>query len=549
MPVDTPQSPVTWMAWDVLPAHQNLFSLTYHVKDARGKPMRIKDKIKGPPTYTLSRELSDEEVKAFNPWNLLRAALPNGPVDDWDPTNARTKYQNNGSDVFRMAVAGPPPSGDIPGGGPFVSRTVSPTVRTGSTDATVTATVLPSRARDTPITWSSASSLVTLSPNGDKVTISGNNKTNRAEWVTVQAKAANGFYAMVHVNVEPAFIDPPKFTRNPSIGAPMDGRVAVHYALNLGGREDQSLVTWFQCSDPSCANPRKVAVSRGDLPLRSYTLGAGDVGKYLRVSIQPKHNISDPGAEVFATAAKPIVAANVTSSTVNPNFRNFVETENTSYENGEWTVIGTWTSVTGDTLINGYGLRVSNPPGGGPGPAAGAAARPPNPHAALLYQNDAPTGDMQFKVVMTPEKTAGQGFGIAGSPDDDAQTQRADIFIKYDPRTRTGYSLRFWRTIQAADKCMFQLYRIENGVGHPLNDRQQLTGVFKPNTTIILSVVGDKLTVKGSNTVDQETLSLEGTITPNPFGGAGVYWSGSVPVGNSNVYSEVQITYPARAKP
>jgi hypothetical protein len=28
-----------------------------------------------------------------------------------------------------------------------------------------------------------------------------------------------------------------------------------------------------------------------------------------------------------------------------------------------------------------------------------------------------------------------------------------------------------------------------------------------------------------------------------------VYWSGSVPVGNSNVYSEVQITYPAQAKP
>ena len=71
--------------------------------------------------------------------------------------------------------------------------------------------------------------------------------------------------------------------------------------------------------------------------------------------------------------------------------------------------------------------------------------------------------------------------------------ERSDIFIKYDPRTKNGYSLRFWRTIQAADKCMFQLYKIENGVGHPVNDQQQLTGVFKPNTTITLSIIGNEV--------------------------------------------------------
>ncbi len=556
LPVNTPHSPVTWMAWDVLPVHQNLFSLTYHVKDANGKPIRIRDKIKGPPTYTLSRELSDKEVKAFNPWNLLRAALPNGPLDDWDPANAHAKYKNDGSDVFRISVSGPPPSGGMTGGGPFVSRTVAPTVRTGATDATVTVTVLPARVHDTPITWFTVSSLVTLSPNGDKVTISGNNKTGRAEWVSVKAKAENGFYVTVPVDVEPAYIDPPKFTQNPSIGIPTDGKVTVSYALALGGREDQSLITWDQCDDASCASPRKVAVSRGNLPLRRYTLTRGDVGKFLRVSIQPKHNISDPGPAVSAISAQPITAGEVNRSTINPNFRNFVETEHPAPENGEWSVIGTWTSVTGENLVNGYGLRVSGLMGAAPArrfgtaPAAAPAPAPgiPNPYAALLYVNDAPTGDMQVKVVMSPEKTAGQGFGIAGSPDDGPLVERADLFIKYDARTRNGYSLRFWRTIQAADKCMFQLYKIVNGVGHPLNDQQQLTGVFKPNTTILLSVVGNKFTVKGSNSVDSETLSLEGTIAPNTFGGAGAYWSGSVPVGNSNVYSEFEITYPGEAK-
>jgi hypothetical protein len=350
----------------------------------------------------------------------------------------------------------------------------------------------------------------------------------------------------IYVYVEPAYIDPPRITRGPTVSAPAGGKVNVEYALDLGGREDQSLITWYQCADGACASPRKVAVSRGNLPLRTYTLTLGDVGKFLRVGIRPKHNISDPGAEVFAIASRPIVASDIHSTTVSPNFRNFVETENTSYENGMWTVLGTWTSVTGDDLVNGYGLRVGNPPASAAGPQSGTG-RAPNPHAALLYQRDVPTGDMQVKVVMTPEKTAGQGFGIAGSPGDDERTQRADIFIKYDPRTRTGYSLRFWRTIQAADKCMFQLYRIENGVGSPLNAQQELTGVFKPNTTITLSVTGSKLTVKGFNSVDRETLSLEGIIAPSTFGGAGAYWSGSVPVGNSNVYSLIQISYPGKS--
>jgi hypothetical protein len=557
MPLDTPQSPVTWMAWDVLPVHQNLFSLTYHIKDANGKPMRIKDKIKGPPTYTLSRELSDEEVKAFNPWNLLRAALPNGPVDDWDPANVRAKYESEGSAVFRMSVSGPPPAGDVLAGGPFVSRAISPSVRTGTPGATVTANVLPARAKDTPITWSAASDLVTLSSTaGNKVTISGSNKTGRAEYVAVKAQAANGFYVTVYAYVEPAYIDPPKIARGPTVSAPAGGKVNVDYALDLGGRDDQSLITWYQCADAACAAPRKVAVSRGDLPLRTYTLTSGDTGKFLRVSIQPKHNISDPGPEVVAIASKPIAASDIHSTAVSPNFRNFVETENPAYENGMWTVLGTWTSVIGDDLVNGYGMRVSGlkgaPPARGFGGAeaaptvdASAPARTiPNPYAALLYVNDASTGDMQMKVVMSPEKTAGQGFGIAGSPDDIPRVERADIFIKYDPRTRTGYSLRFWRTIQAADKCMFQLYKIENGVGSPVNAQQELTGVFKPNTTITLSVTGSKLTVKGSNSIDGETLSLQGTISPNSFGGAGVYWSGSVPVGNSNVYSLLEISYP-----
>jgi hypothetical protein len=546
MPVNTPASPVAWMVWKT-PVRQNVFALTYKTKDAKGNPAVFYDSIVGPHTFTLSRELSDEEVKAFNPWNLLRAA-PNGQADDWDPAGVKDKYANAGSEIFRMEMTGGRPDGDAAALGPFISPTVSPTVRTGGQGVKIGATVFPARARGAKITWSSGSPLVQLSSTtGDSVVVTANNTTGKPEWVPVKAMAPNGFYAQAWVYAEPKYVEAPNFTSKPSIAAPSGGAVKVNYALALAGHDDQSLISWYLCDDAACGKEREVAVSRGYEPLRSLTLTKGDVGKFVKASIEPKHNISDPGVAVSAVSAKPVAAADVKSTAINPNFRNFVEAPNGELVNGMWTVVGTWTSQSAEELVNGYGLRVSNPPtpAGGAG-AAGAAGRAPNPRSSLVYVNDGPVGDMTVKVVMTPEKTAGQGFGIAGGPDDGERTQRADIYIKYDARTKTGYALRFWRTIQSAEKCMFQLYKIENGVGTPVNEKQELTGVFKPSTTITLAVVGNKFTAKGSNTVDSETLLLEGTIAPNQFGGAGVYWSGSVPVGNSNVYSEIEITYPGK---
>jgi hypothetical protein len=150
---------------------------------------------------------------------------------------------------------------------------------------------------------------------------------------------------------------------------------------------------------------------------------------------------------------------------------------------------------------------------------------------------------------MTPEKISGAGFGSPGSPAEGNNVQKSDIYIKYDPRGRTGYSLRYWRTTQSAEKCMFQLYRIVDGVGTPLDDRQVLSGVFKPNTELVMKVVGDRLSVEAHNDRDAETLSLEASITPNDFGGAGAAWYGTVPRGNSNVYSRFEITYPGMASP
>ncbi len=507
---------IAWLRGDA-PPRPNQYYVTYHVKDATGNPVTIVDGSTGAATFDYSWELSDQQALAFNPWNLLRAT-PTGVADDWDPANARDTYENagQGSAVFRVTLSGTPAS-----------------VRTGGPGATIGATVAPIRVADPSITWSTPSAEITLSrTTGPDVVVTGNlMPTDMPDYVPVIATASNGFHATAWVYVEPPYEAPPILTQGPTLTGPTNGQMTVDYAYDLGDHTDQSIITWSICADATCANPRDVATSRDGLPLGSYALTEGDVGQFIRVGVQPKHNVSDPGPAVFATSDKAIAACDIASTTVSPNFRNFVTTADSSYVSGLWTVIGTWTVQADATLVNGYGVRVGSQ------------------GAALLYQDDTKRGDMQVAITMTPEKTSGAGFGSPGSPSDGPTVQKADIFIKYDPRTQTGYSLRYWRTTQSASACLFQLFRIDNGVGTPLNDTQVLTGVFRPNTELVMKVTGDQFTVEGHNSSNGETLSLAGTITPNDFGGAGVAWGGTVSRGNSNVYSKVEISYPGATVP
>ena len=116
LPVDSPQNHVAWVRGIAAPRPSQL-SLTWHNKDADGHPAVIYDSTVGAPAFTYSRELSDRELPAFNPWNLLRAA-PNAPADDWDPAGVRSKYESAGQGnlPFRIALTNSAPS--IRTGGP-----------------------------------------------------------------------------------------------------------------------------------------------------------------------------------------------------------------------------------------------------------------------------------------------------------------------------------------------------------------------------------------------------------------------------------------------
>jgi hypothetical protein len=507
LPVASPQSPVAWVRGKAAP-RPGVYSLTYHNKDAAGHPAVVYDSNLEAPAFTYFRELSDNEVRAYNPWNLLRAA-PNGMVDNWDPAGVRQQYETDGegSLVYRMAVTG---SGV--------------TIRTGGEGATIGTTVTPNRATDAGITWSTTSNLISLNrTTGPNVVVTARNTTARSEWAPIKAAIPNGFYVTAYVYAEPAYINAPAITSAPKLSAPQNGEVAVVYALDLGTHEDQSLVSWSICDDAACAKAREVAVSRGNQPLKTLRLMPGFAGKFIRVAVQPKIEISEAAPAVYAISTAPIAPSAIPSANVSLGFRSLVTTPAESYARGLWTILGPWSVVAEKELLNGYGALSGNGP------------------ASLLYQEDVERGDMQFDLFMTPEKTAGQGFSVPGSPSETGpRNLHSDVYIKYDPRTKNGYALRFWRTTLSASKCMFQLYQIVNGVGSPIDDRQVLSGVLKPDTTMTLKITGSRFTVDAANSDDTETLHLEGTIKPNRFGGAGVFWPG----GSANTYSRMDVSYP-----
>jgi Pectinesterase len=506
LPVASAQSPVAWIRGKAAP-RPSVYSLTYHNKDSAGNPAVVYDSNVDEPTFTYSRELSDSEARAYNSWNLLRAA-PNGMVDNWDPAGVRQQYEaaGEGNLVYRMAVTG---SGA--------------TIRTGGTGATIGATVTPGRATDAAITWSTPSNLISLNrTTGPNVVVTARNTTGQSQWVPIKATTPNGFYVTAYVYAEPAYINAPAFTSAPRISPPQNGAVAVAYVMDLGTHEDQSLVSWSICDDAACAKAREVAVSRGNQPLKTLRLMPGFAGKFIRVAVRPKIEISEAAPAVYAISAAPIAASEIPSANVSLNFRNLVTNPDESYTRGLWTILGPWSVAAEKELMNGYGALSGNGP------------------ASLLYQEDVERGDMQIDLFMTPEKTAGQGFSVPGSPSETGpRNLHSDVYIKYNPRTKNGYALRFWRTTLSSSKCMFQLYEIVNGVGSPIDDRQVLTGVLKPNTTMTLKISGSKFTVDAANTDDGETLHLEATIKPNRFGGAGVFWPG----GSTNTYSRIDVTY------
>ncbi len=366
LPVESAQSPVAWVRGKAAP-RPSVFSLTYHNKDSAGRPAVIYDSNEGEPKFTYSRELSDREVRAYNPWNLLRAA-PNGVVDDWDPAGVRQQYEAGGEGnlVYRMALTGSGATVRTGGAGATIGATV--TAEAGATDAAI-------------VLVDAIGSLVALSSaTGPRVVVTARNTTDQPQWVPITAATSNGFHVTAYVYAEPKYIEPPAVTSAPKLGAPRDGAVSVTYTHRSGPARRRSVTGVMvdlrrlgMLKGENCS-----LVSRGNQPLKTLALMPGFAGKFIKAAVQPKVEISEAG---FGSLCHLRCANRGAGYPVCQGLDELqgawspIPTNRTYAAYGRFSGRGQWTPK--GELVNGYGAR------SGDGPAS------------LLYQEDRERGDMR----------------------------------------------------------------------------------------------------------------------------------------------------------
>jgi hypothetical protein len=445
-------------------------------------------------------------------------------------------------------AAAPAGRGGFGGGG-------APTViRSGQTTANLTVSVAPAAYASSAALgkWDYTASnpgVVEITPGANNsITVAGKNNTAAPVDVIIVAKNELGLEACARVKVEPAFVESPTFAKAPAITAPADGRVTLSYALNLGSnlRTDESLITWFRCTDAQGANPLKVAISRRGKPETAYTLSAGDVGSYLMATIQPKHSVSEAGPVQTVYSRSPVAKGDVKIQTIETDFQNLPADSQPKILPGTWTLDGATAPETGRNNTPGF---AANPNSWtyGPGQAGSIDYRGlyQTARGARLFYTPAGNrhGDMTVRVKFAPAKNTGQGFGSATN-------QFLDVYIKYDLATKTGYGLRIQRLTTeeinaigykgagAVAGCAFFVVKHENGVATPLS-KKIMSSAFVSECTVELTVKNGRLLASASSTDETRSgdtfdypreVQFDVPIESNSHGGTGMHFTGTVGV-------------------
>ncbi len=445
-------------------------------------------------------------------------------------------------------------AGSVPAGPGRGGPAVVPTIRSGQSTTTLNCSV-------TPPAYASSSALgkwqfaannpalvqLTSGANGS-VIVAGKNNTSEPVEVIVTAKNELGLEACARVMVEPGFIEPPKFAHEPAISTPNAGRVKLAYDLGLAsGLADESLITWFRCTDAKGANPLKVAVSRRDKPEVAYVVSEGDVGHYLMATVRPKHSRSEAGPEQSVYSDRLIAKDDAKVHAIDTNFQNLPTDPQPKVLPGTWTVDGyfapeavtetksprytaspnSWTYGQGNSgSLNYYGLIET---------ARGAR---------LFYTPASDVAkDMTVRAKFAPAKNTGQGFGSATD-------QFLEVYIKYDLATKTGYALRIQRLTAeeitaigyngagAVAGCAFFLVRHANGAITPISNKVMSTAFLTEcivdlaakNGRLIASVTSTEKVRSGDAFDYPREVRFDVPADANTYGGTGMLFTGTVGV-------------------
>lgn len=457
----------------------------------------------------------------YNTYNLLKGD------DDWDPLQVRSRIeaigQRDGKDYTRMATC-------------LALEPLQAILQTGGDDLTLQARVSGHCnyvLNHVPVRWKVQPGYekdVQLSvTEGYTCRVKATNKDDETKHFTVIAYTDDGLECATELTVKPDYVEAPAFTTLPTLRV-AKGEASVEYALQLEGRQDESLITWYRCTDRKGSHAIPVAVSRLNQPEYTYRLVKEDVGYYLMAAVSPKHLRCLPGEAKTVVSRSPIKPSQVKATrTFETNFQNFPCQNQPERLPGFWTIGGYKPIDTAeydwqidpkkDYWVYGPGMNGS----------FGTGLLQDQKGARMLYTPlDEAYGDMEITLLVDPSKTAGQGFGSATG-------QYLDLYIKFDTQTLSGYALRIVRTTKYSNAVDFVLMKYEHGMATPICEPVSSI-CYRTNCTITLRTQGGKLMAHAETTTPlpevtdpnlKPQVDLEATITPNSWGGTGIQHTGS----------------------
>lgn len=520
---------ISYLGWRDHPANE---SRNYQYgNQLNGTPIMIDAKNPFTTVDMTGKELLDayrfvyKDKLYYNTYNLLQGD------DDWDPMAikeiVKAAEKENSEQYTNLATQ-------------LLINTSRSTIETGKDTLVLEATFKKFgnySFEGEEISWSIASeadSLVDLSMNEDGTCrIIPSNKNDETEEVIVMASTPTGLEAASVIYVSPTVLESPEFISLPEIRSMNDGKLLVEYSLDMRF-EDQSLISWYRCSDARGSNPIEVAVSRFNKPQFNYELSKGDIGYFIMAAVSAKHLRCLPGEPATAITAKPIIEEDVNSN----NLVLYPKLESLSTKAQQTTKPGFWTFdcyKPADTYEYDWKVDSSKDPWyygiGVNGAASDTGLIQASKGARLRYTPVGNTfGDMKISFTAVPAKTAGQGFSSA-------KAQYMDIFIKFDTEKLNGYALRLVRTTKYHNAIDFVLMKYTEGIATPISEPVSAS-CYRPDCQLSLEVKANKLIVHAVNENDYysdpshpEVLSevnMENEIIPNQFGGFGFQHTGTV---------------------
>lgn len=464
--------------------------------------------------------LTDGKEVLYNTYNLLCGA------DGWDPQGIRARVeeleQRDKRNYTALATSLQPATQRI-------------SMQTGDAPVSLSAHLLRHDGTvldNAPIRWrvqGGYERYVKLATDAQGLcTLTATNDEDYVQHFMLIASTDLGHEAAVELTVIPNRLPSPTFTEQPVIRVEK-GLATVAYALDLAGRADHSVVTWYRATKRDGSDAVPVAVSRQDLPMQQYALTQDDAGYYLVVGVAPKHVRSDAGSEVRVVLPRRIKQSEVIKTKhFETDFSNFPAEYQLQIRAGWWTID---CFKPADTKGYNWKPNMERPAwryGHSINGATGLGLYQVQKGARLLYTPlKGVYGDMEVVLYCDPAKTAGQGFGSATG-------QYMDLYIQFDTKSLTGYALRVERTTKYSNAVDFTLVRYANGEVTPLTEPIS-SPCFRTGCTLRLKAEGGKLTahVESETTLPLETrhlpqtVDLEAEITPLPHGGTGLLYTGS----------------------